>query len=356
MDQKEIKTEYLPIERELKFGGVRFLIPLVDLFALGFELGDSVDIAFSDGRVLQGIPLLNGYYVNRGEYLISAYPNFTYPCLFRNNEPDIWYMLDMSESMTAQLSLAKKGAFLQLQKDFNQHHSNDRKDFASDEIFANYRDIAVGDMKPDRLYRSASACNNLFLRTATVNRLMQRDQISAVLDLADAQQDLDQYRILFPGVFPYFEQLYARGDVLLLPTNNSLEKEAFQKSLKHGLRFLLDRRLPWLFFCSEGKDRTGIYAFILGALCGAGLSELEADYMQTYDNYYHISKEKTPELYDRIKHHYFDAICDAFAQSVGLHSGDDLNNESLQGCAKAYLLYAGLSREEIKRLQNRLTR
>jgi len=350
-----IQTEYLPIELEEKFGGVRFLIPVTGLYELGFSLGDSVDISFSDGRVLERIPLLNGYYVQPGELLLSAYPNFIFPCLFYNARIDTWERLGMTCDIRAMISLNKKAEFLSLQETFNLLHSNKREDFASDEIYSNYRDLTIGDIKPGRLIRCASACNNMFSRVPVVNHLMKRDKVRAILDLADTPADIQLYQKLYPDAFPFFEKLYKNGAVMLLATNNALELEVFQKTLVKGLRFLLKHDTPWLLFCSEGKDRTGIYSMLLGALCGASLEELEKDYMETYNNYYFITREKRPETYRLIKEHYFDNIMDAFAKSVGLASYKDLTDENLSKYTEIYLNNAGLGKKAIALIRKKLT-
>ena len=51
-----------PVSHDPEFGGVFIEIPIADFNALGFAFGDSVDIAFSNGYALEGLPYYSGYY------------------------------------------------------------------------------------------------------------------------------------------------------------------------------------------------------------------------------------------------------------------------------------------------------
>ena len=50
----------------------------------------------------------------------------------------------------------------------------------------------MGNIKPDRLYRSASPCNNDANRAPYVSALMQQDKIDYVFDLSSTQEKLDE--------------------------------------------------------------------------------------------------------------------------------------------------------------------
>ena len=66
------------LTHETKFGGVYFDITIEDFNALGFAFGDSVDVAFSNGKTLNDLPYYNGYYVDMGEPLLVGYPGYPY--------------------------------------------------------------------------------------------------------------------------------------------------------------------------------------------------------------------------------------------------------------------------------------
>lgn len=68
--------------------------------------------------------------------------------------------------------------------------------------------------------------------------------------------------------------------------------DTFRRKLTEGFRFLARHDEPYLIHCTEGKDRAGFAAAMLECLIGADLSEVIADYMQSFVNYYHIFPER----------------------------------------------------------------
>ncbi|MBO7666432.1 MAG: hypothetical protein J6S70_03270, partial [Clostridia bacterium] len=69
-EKPELKSS--AVTHETKFGGVYFDKTIEEFNALGFEYGDSVNIAFSNGKTLEDIPYYNGYYVDIGEAVLVA--------------------------------------------------------------------------------------------------------------------------------------------------------------------------------------------------------------------------------------------------------------------------------------------
>ncbi len=57
---------------EEEFGGVYIDLSIEAFNALGFAYGDSVDVSFSNGYKLNGIPYYNGYYAQTGEPLVLS--------------------------------------------------------------------------------------------------------------------------------------------------------------------------------------------------------------------------------------------------------------------------------------------
>ena len=81
--------------------------------------------------------------------------------------------------------------------------------------------------------------------------------------------------------------------------------QAYKEKVAQGLRAALDSEGPIYIHCMEGKDRTGFVCLLLEALAGASYDEMKADYMTTYENYYQVTKEDTPEKYEAIVDLYF---------------------------------------------------
>ena len=79
-----------------------------DLNAAGFEYGDSVNIEFSNGYKLDGIPYYNGYYTQTGEPLLVAYPGYPYIKACINSGGDLFTDAKLTEDDTASVTLAAK--------------------------------------------------------------------------------------------------------------------------------------------------------------------------------------------------------------------------------------------------------
>ena len=109
---------------------------------------------------------------------------------------------------------------------------------------------------------------------------------------------------------------------------------------------------PAYIHCMEGKDRTGFVCLLLEALVGASYEEMCSDYMTTYENYYKISKTKTPERYNAVVSLYFDSFLEY------LYGTDDVNvlkSADYTEAAKGYLADCGMTEQEISQLIELLT-
>lgn len=69
-----VETTIIEIE---KYGHAVFDETIEDFLTKGYELGDTIDIVFSSGYVLEDIPFYNGYYVGNGEPMLRAYQGHT---------------------------------------------------------------------------------------------------------------------------------------------------------------------------------------------------------------------------------------------------------------------------------------
>ncbi len=129
------------IIHEPEFGGVYIKNTIDEFNALGYEYGDSVDVEFSNGYKLTGIPYYNGYYTQNGDPLLIAYPGYDYIKAAINNGDDLFEVAGLDENMTASVSLNKRGGFLSIQNARDIHYTDNRDDYGSDLIFANFRAV-----------------------------------------------------------------------------------------------------------------------------------------------------------------------------------------------------------------------
>ena len=127
------------------------------------------------------------------------------------------------------------------------------------------------------------------------------------------------------------------------------KSQDFQSKLKSGLEFLIANKGPYAFHCNEGKDRAGFTAILLESLMGATQEEIVADYMVSYENYYHV--QKGSEQYKLIAQ-----VAEGMLRDMaGLEKDADLSKVDLSKAAEDYLLGIGLTADQITALKTNLS-
>lgn len=349
---KKVAVTDLPIIHEDEFGGAYLAMTIDDLNAAGFQYGDSVDVVFSNGYELAGLPYYNGYYTHIGEPLLVAYPGYPYIKVGINNGADLWDIAQLKDDMTASVTLVERGKFADIQNARDISYVDDRSQFPSDEVFANFRSVTVGDIRPGVLYRAASPCDNQHMRATYVSDLIDQAGVKTILDLADNSDKIQDYIIADDFACDYFLTVYKAGNVIPVALNMNFESQEFKDKLVGGLDKLIEEDTPFLVHCTEGKDRTGFVCMLLEALCGASYVEIVDDYMITYDNYYKISKTNDVEKYEVIVADVLDPmIVSVIGDETADPSTADLSTE-----AEEFLLEAGMSASDIAALRDMLTK
>lgn len=348
--------ENCAIARDADYGNICLDVTIERFNSLGFAYGDSVDVAFSNGYELKGIPYYNGYYARVGELLLVGYPGYSHIEVVLNYGDSLWEAAGLSENDTATVRLAEAGAYRTIQESLNISYSDDRSDYASDEQFGNFRPLEGGSLQDGVAYRSASPIANMQGRAPYVERLMEGVGIAYDLDLSDDADDVARFVQESQGQgvdLSYFKGLESAGAVGKLGLNVSYQSAAFAQKLSSGLIDMSQHEGPYLIHCIEGKDRTGFVCALLEALCGASYEEIVADYMITYENYYGITKESAPDSYNAIAGLNIDGML-AFLAGVD-DSTADLRTLSYEEPARNYLKAASMSDEQINALAARLT-
>ena len=337
------------ILHEPEFGGVYITKTIEEFNALGFAYGDSVDVAFSNGYTLEDLPYYNGYYVNPGDPLLVAYPGYDYVKAAINLTDDLWTVAGLKDGDTATVTLHTRGACLDIQNARNIQYQDEREKYDSDEMFANFRSIRAGELAADRLYRSASPCDNQHNRASFTDALMKQAGVQTILNLADNEEKLQGYLAREDFASPTFQELLDLGQVLPLALNANYGGAQFREKLAAGLVQMTALPAPYLVHCTEGKDRTGFVCLLLEALCGATYEEMKADYMLTYANYYRIDQTSDPDRYKTIVESVFDPM-------VAILIGDaDPAKADLAAGAREYLLSGGMTEAQITALRQGLT-
>ncbi len=340
------------IHKDAKFDSADLDQNAEDFTEAGFSLGDSLDITFSNGKTLTDVPYFNGYYTKTGEPVVVAYPKNDY-VLIANSNTDLWTPLGLEDDMTATITLNTSAKFIATQEALGQAYSVDRADFASDEIFANFRAVKGGSLKPDFLYRGASPVDNSRKRASYANALIEQHNIACIMDLADSDEDMHKFFGKDDFSSDYAEKIYNEGHTATLSMSASYSKDKYKQSVVKGLRKLIEVGGPAYIHCLEGKDRTGFVCVLIEALAGASYDEMRDDYMTTYDNYYGISKEATPERYDAVVSLYFDAFMEYLS---GESDVEELREFSYVDSARKYLAEGGMTETEIDELLKLITK
>lgn len=349
---RAVTTGEIGVIYDEEFGNIYIDKTIEDFNALGFAFGDSVDVAFSTGETLRDVPYYSGYYVPVGELLLCGYPGYPHPVIARNYGASAWEEYKMTDDATVTVTLNQKGKYLATQELFSLRYSDDRADFDSDVVFANFREVQGGSLKPKTLYRSASPCDNQHGRAAYANRFAEEAGVRFVLNLSDNEEKYKGYTEAEDFDSAYYDSLYNEGLVLLLAMNANYRADAFAKTLAEALYAMAVHEGPALVHCVEGKDRTGFVCALLLALSYATADEITDDYMITYDNYYGVTKESNPDKYEAIRANVDDfllCICEA-------EKGTPVESLDLHGGAVSYLRRGGLTDAQIAAVETWLTK
>jgi len=229
----------------------------------------------------------------------------------------------------------------------------DRRYYSSDEVFSNFREVKAGNMKEGLIYRGASPVDNAHNRASITNELIAKKGIKYVVNLADSAKELEIYTKAPRFNSEYYMDLNSNGQVALMDMDLEFTSDVYHKKVAKALRSMMKSEGPVYIHCQEGKDRTGFVVFLLEALTDASYDEMKADYMLSYANYYKITEEKTPAMYEAISNMFFDSFASYLHNTK---DQDTLHNASYKKDAVKYLLDAGMTMEEINDLQDFLTK
>lgn len=327
-----------------KYGHASTDILISDFYKLGFKTGDMVTAIFDNGFVLEA-PFLDGYYVDNGNPLVRAYPGQTNiaVCI---NYGKLSEIAKVKVGSKVTIMLTGPEGYLTQYQIRKLVRTNNRTDYSSDEVFANFRNIVMGSIAKGVLYRSSSPISNEIGRASYADKLIKDAKINTVVDLADSTDNIKTYLAAKDFASPYYAQLYKDNKVLCLNMGLAYASNDFKAGIIKGLVFMSENKGPYLFHCTEGKDRTGFMGALLESLMGASKDQIVEDYMQSYINYYGVKKDT--DQYKLISN-------DVLAMLKVIAGSDDLNNVNLASGAKNYLLSGGMTAKQIDALKINLS-
>ena len=255
------------------------------------------------------------------------------------------------EDFVFSISMGEKGGYHDQYLIHQLVRTNDRADYDSDQIFANFRNIAAGDLGENALFRSSNPINNELNRAAYADDFVESNGIRTVMNLANSDADIAGYIAQEDFDSPYYASLYQAGQVKALNLSLDFAAEDFQEGLAEGLRFFIANEGPYLVHCDEGKDRAGFVSALLACYMGASYEQVVEDYMQTYINYYHL--EKDSEQYMAVKNSNIDSTLRMITYSS---DSTDLAGADLAAAARRYMENIGVSETECEALRSNLAK
>ena len=345
--KKTVTTGEIGVVKDEEFGNVYIELTIEQFNALGFAFGDSVNVVFDNGMTCEDIPYYSGYYTPVGELLACGYPGYPHVVIARNYGASTWEEFKVTEKTRVTVTLKEKGKYSSTQELFALAYSDRREDFDSDIAFANFREVCGGTLRKKGFYRSASPCDNQHNRASCANALAEAMGIRFALNLSDNETKYAAYTEKPDFDSAYYDGLYREGNVLLLAMNANYRSDAFAATISGALYEMTRHEGPCLIHCVEGKDRTGFVCALLLALADASPQEIIDDYMLTYDNYYHVTKEASPDKYEAILQNVYDflyCMCDA-------EKGTAPDTLDLKAGAESYLRRGGLTQGQIGEIE-----
>ena len=342
---KEAILSNYSIHRDGEFGGAFIDISIQDFNNLGFKFGDSLKLSFSNGVNYEDIGYYSGYYVPAGKELVVGYPGYDYIKFCINYGADVYTENNFNSDTKVTITVDESQKYKDVEETLNITYSDKRSDYTTDEEFANFREVTVGDIKPGKLYRGASPIDNRRNRAAIVDSLLQKNGIAYDIDLADKRSTIEG----FDAPSEYFRNLDKNNKVVLLGMGAAYTSDEFTQKMKTMFEAILANNGPYYVHCLEGKDRTGYVCMVLEAMCGATYDELVDDYFVTYMNYYKIEKNSTK--YNVIKEMHIDEM---IRYVFNFPAQTNLLTANYYSQADNYLKAVGLTSEQISQIRNKL--
>ena len=196
-------------------------------------------------------------------------------------------------------------------------HLDNRKDFRTDEEFANFRNLILANRKSITFFRSASAVKNKYGRASTVQQLIRKNSIHLIVDFSNVE-----YRCI---------------------------SDEFGFILVQKLRAILRKgSLPCIIQCDAGKKRTGFVCLILEMLSGTNYTDIVNDYLESYKNNNGLNFLANPEIAKDIEVQKIQKLI------YHINDNQDFEKTNLEKIAYNFLQRYGMSQREIQILQQKL--
>ena len=244
---EEAKTLDSSVKDIQKYGNLVLSITKSDMDSIGAEYGDVFTVYLGD-QVLEA-PYCTSYSdveigdlvlrndgdgiilaINMGDFASSygiatkvSNPDKTYQWVFEEGKK--------LEDITLSLILTGKGEYRDQYLIHQLFRTNEREDYSSDAVFANFREIVGGNLGSGALFRSSSPANNEIGRAKYADELVSLNNIRSVMNLADSRETIEGYFKEEDFASPYYKSLYENGQVIALNMGVSFKTREFQTGL-----------------------------------------------------------------------------------------------------------------------------
>ena len=347
--EPEFPTIETTVETVSKYGNLELVLDSDALYAAGFAVGDMLEVHLNGKGSFVVAPLCTNYSdVDNGAIVVRAQPGGK--VIVAINMGNFAGTYDGEEITSVVFVLREAGAYLEEYEIRNLTRTNNRADYASDAVFANFRSVAQGGIAAGVLYRASSPINEEIGRASFADKLSADAGIATFINLADNDESMAAHLAADTFASPYYKGVYEAGGVILLDMGVDFKAADFKAKLATGLTFLAEQKGPYLIHCNEGKDRAGFTIALLQALMGATAEEIGEDYMTTYTNFYGVEKGTTK--YTKIME---GNIMESLREICKLNSGASLAGEDLALGATNYLYDIGLTADQIAAIQTNLS-
>ena len=176
-----------------------------DFYKAGFALGDIVTV--TAGSYTGDMPCFNGYYVDREATLVYINP-FVGSITLGVNYGSFVNLSGVGKGDAVTIAMKEKGGALDIQEVNYLVYSDERADFASDEVFANFRPVVEG-----KLYRSVSPVDNRIKRARTADNLIREAGVQTVMNMVNKDEEIVELMAADDYDSPYYRELYEAYDI-----------------------------------------------------------------------------------------------------------------------------------------------
>ena len=279
---KRIDTVINPYGEDMgKFGHIELSVTEAELREV-FDFGDVLKVTI--GGIGSFVMPFFYYYdeVGIGELVLCTHAKHTTAVIARNYrsfgietgllEPDTqngnFHFKNCAENpIPVTLELERKG-----QKS-NLFLQDSRNNF--ERGIYDFRMIGGTPIRSGVLFRSSSPIDSRLTDCKTADRKAKEAGIRSIINLANTRREAE-------GFPDFFKTYCSRCKIAYINMPLNVLSEAFQHSIRKGFEFIADNEPPFLIFCSEGRDRTGLFVALLQCLCGVGLSDILSDYVFSF--------------------------------------------------------------------------